>query len=201
MLVKRITVFVGVLALVCMARILIFIAPCLLRTAGSNAAFMLPCWLSGCSLQVLQARCSTALHSCTPTRRQNVDGNRALPRPKPSLASLLTSNPLRACAYVAQLVATDHAVFNSSQKAVGRNDFRKIPNGVNGIEERMHVVWQEMVASGGYFTSQPHCGWMALRRVSTLSVHEHGLGCTHVQLLATAPRTLTTIPDSGKDPA
>lgn len=49
---------------------------------------------------------------------------------------------------VLQLVATDHAVFNSSQKAVGRNDFRKIPNGVNGIEERMHVVWQEMVASG-----------------------------------------------------
>lgn len=25
---------------------------------------------------------------------------------------------------------------------------RKIPNGVNGIEERLHVVWQEMVISG-----------------------------------------------------
>jgi dihydropyrimidinase len=47
-----------------------------------------------------------------------------------------------------QLVATDHAVFNSSQKAVGRGDFRVIPNGVNGLEERMHVVWQEMVMSG-----------------------------------------------------
>jgi hypothetical protein len=47
-----------------------------------------------------------------------------------------------------QLVATDHAVFNSSQKAVGRRDFRVIPNGVNGLEERMHVVWQEMVVSG-----------------------------------------------------
>ncbi|WIA28115.1 hypothetical protein OEZ86_010692 [Tetradesmus obliquus] len=47
-----------------------------------------------------------------------------------------------------QLVATDHAVFNSSQKAVGRGDFRVIPNGVNGLEERMHVVWQEMVVSG-----------------------------------------------------
>ncbi|PNH04524.1 Dihydropyrimidinase [Tetrabaena socialis] len=34
------------------------------------------------------------------------------------------------------------------QKAAGRNDFRKIPNGVNGIEERMHVTWQEMVVSG-----------------------------------------------------
>jgi dihydropyrimidinase len=49
---------------------------------------------------------------------------------------------------VLQLVATDHAVFNSTQKAVGRHDFRLIPNGVNGLEERMHVVWQEMVVSG-----------------------------------------------------
>jgi dihydropyrimidinase len=47
-----------------------------------------------------------------------------------------------------QLVATDHAVFNSSQKAVGRHDFRAIPNGVNGLEERLHVVWQEMVVPG-----------------------------------------------------
>ncbi|KAG1677362.1 hypothetical protein FOA52_010741 [Chlamydomonas sp. UWO 241] len=47
-----------------------------------------------------------------------------------------------------QLVGTDHAVFNSTQKAAGRGDFRKIPNGVNGIEERMHVVWETMVNSG-----------------------------------------------------
>lgn len=33
-----------------------------------------------------------------------------------------------------QLVGTDHAVFNSTQKAVGRHDFRIIPNGVNGLE-------------------------------------------------------------------
>eukprot|EP00892_Ulva_mutabilis_P012811 jgi/Ulvmu1/9902/UM057_0059.1 len=46
------------------------------------------------------------------------------------------------------LVATDHAVFNSTQKEMGKGDFRKIPNGVNGIEERMHVVWEEMVNSG-----------------------------------------------------
>jgi hypothetical protein len=46
------------------------------------------------------------------------------------------------------VVGTDHAVFNSSQKAAGRHDFRAIPNGVNGIEERLHVVWDEMVASG-----------------------------------------------------
>ncbi|KAH9741762.1 Dihydropyrimidinase [Citrus sinensis] len=47
-----------------------------------------------------------------------------------------------------QLVGTDHCAFNSTQKAFGIDDFRKIPNGVNGIEERMHLVWDTMVESG-----------------------------------------------------
>lgn len=52
---------------------------------------------------------------------------------------------------ILSLVGTDHAVFNSTQKAAGlppESDFRSIPNGVNGIEERMHIVWHEMVNSG-----------------------------------------------------
>ncbi|XP_042508710.1 dihydropyrimidinase-like [Macadamia integrifolia] len=49
---------------------------------------------------------------------------------------------------VLQLVGTDHCTFNSTQKAFGIDDFRKIPNGVNGIEERMHLVWETMVESG-----------------------------------------------------
>ncbi|KAJ1432086.1 Metal-dependent hydrolase, composite domain superfamily [Sesbania bispinosa] len=49
---------------------------------------------------------------------------------------------------VLQLVGTDHCTFNSTQKALGIDDFRYIPNGVNGIEERMHVVWDTMVESG-----------------------------------------------------
>ncbi|KAG2674672.1 hypothetical protein I3760_13G148300 [Carya illinoinensis] len=49
---------------------------------------------------------------------------------------------------VLQLVGTDHCSFNSTQKALGIDDFRKIPNGVNGIEERMHLVWDTMVESG-----------------------------------------------------
>lgn len=32
---------------------------------------------------------------------------------------------------------SDHCVFSGQQKAAGENDFRKIPNGVNGVEERM----------------------------------------------------------------
>eukprot|EP00262_Sarcandra_glabra_P006587 TRINITY_DN1892_c0_g1_i10.p1 TRINITY_DN1892_c0_g1~~TRINITY_DN1892_c0_g1_i10.p1 ORF type:complete len:487 (-),score=81.64 TRINITY_DN1892_c0_g1_i10:134-1594(-) len=49
---------------------------------------------------------------------------------------------------ILQLVGTDHCGFNSTQKALGVDDFRKIPNGVNGIEERMHLIWDTMVESG-----------------------------------------------------
>ncbi|KAL2612473.1 hypothetical protein R1flu_024165 [Riccia fluitans] len=49
---------------------------------------------------------------------------------------------------ILQLVGTDHCTFTSEQKAVGKHDFRKIPNGVNGIEERMHIIWDLMVNSG-----------------------------------------------------
>ncbi|CDP18706.1 unnamed protein product [Coffea canephora] len=52
------------------------------------------------------------------------------------------------CISTILLVGTDHCTFNSTQKAFGIDDFRKIPNGVNGIEERMHLVWDTMVASG-----------------------------------------------------
>ena len=57
-----------------------------------------------------------------------------------------------------QVVATDHAVFNSTQKRAGRHDFRKVPNGVNGIEERLHVTWNEMVNTGLLdIVSDPGC--------------------------------------------
>ncbi|VAH80854.1 unnamed protein product [Triticum turgidum subsp. durum] len=49
---------------------------------------------------------------------------------------------------ILQLVGTDHCTFNSTQKAFGAYDFRKIPNGVNGIEERMHIIWDSMVETG-----------------------------------------------------
>lgn len=31
---------------------------------------------------------------------------------------------------------------------MGKNDFSKIPNGVNGVEDRMSVVWEKGVESG-----------------------------------------------------
>src|SRR6187402_3380015 len=44
--------------------------------------------------------------------------------------------------------ATDHCVFCAPQKAAGKNDFTKIPNGCGGVEDRMSVLWHYGVGSG-----------------------------------------------------
>jgi len=43
------------------------------------------------------------------------------------------------------LVGTDHCTFTQKQKLMGLNDFTKIPNGVNGVEDRMNILWSELV--------------------------------------------------------
>jgi dihydropyrimidinase len=47
-----------------------------------------------------------------------------------------------------QTTATDHCCFCTDQKAAGREDFRKIPNGTGGVEDRMSVLWHHGVRSG-----------------------------------------------------
>lgn len=44
--------------------------------------------------------------------------------------------------------ATDHCTFCAEQKAMGANDFTRIPNGCGGVEERMAVVWDAGVNTG-----------------------------------------------------
>ena len=45
-------------------------------------------------------------------------------------------------------VSSHHAAYNAQQKALGKDDFRQIPSGVTGVEERMAVLWQKAVNSG-----------------------------------------------------
>eukprot|EP01137_Pigoraptor_chileana_P019063 Opistho-2@79555 len=53
-----------------------------------------------------------------------------------------------------QATGTDNCTFNANQKALGKDDFRKIPNGVNGIEDRMAVIWEKGVTTGRLTPSQ-----------------------------------------------
>jgi dihydropyrimidinase len=44
--------------------------------------------------------------------------------------------------------ATDHCCFCAPQKAAGKDDFTKIPNGCAGVEDRMSLLWHYGVGSG-----------------------------------------------------
>jgi len=89
-----------------------------------------------------------------------VDGSKAFDKDWRKAAGYVMSPPIRSDPttkdYLLQLLAngelscvgTDNCTFNADQKAMGKDDFTKIPNGVNGIEDRMGVVWTRAVASG-----------------------------------------------------
>jgi len=47
-----------------------------------------------------------------------------------------------------QTTATDHCCFCAPQKAAGKDDFTKIPNGCAGIEDRMSLLWHYGVETG-----------------------------------------------------
>ena len=47
-----------------------------------------------------------------------------------------------------QTTATDHCCFCTPQKRAGLHDFRKIPNGTGGVEDRMAVLWTHGVRTG-----------------------------------------------------
>jgi dihydropyrimidinase len=47
-----------------------------------------------------------------------------------------------------QVVGTDHCPFDRRQKELGLADFRKIPNGIAGIEDRLKLLYTRGVAAG-----------------------------------------------------
>ncbi len=47
-----------------------------------------------------------------------------------------------------QTTATDHCCFCADQKAAGKDDFRLIPNGTGGVENRLEVLWHHGVRTG-----------------------------------------------------
>jgi dihydropyrimidinase len=49
-----------------------------------------------------------------------------------------------------QVVGTDHCPFSMKQKELGIDNFAKIPNGVPGVENRMHLVYQGGVVKRGW---------------------------------------------------
>lgn len=50
-----------------------------------------------------------------------------------------------------QLIGSDNCTFHEKDKAKGEGNFSKIPNGVNGVEDRMAILWQKGVNTGMYF--------------------------------------------------
>lgn len=49
---------------------------------------------------------------------------------------------------IIDVVGTDNCTFCTDQKKMGKDQFNKIPNGVNGLEDRLSVVWTKGVKTG-----------------------------------------------------
>lgn len=82
-----------------------------------------------------------------------------LERPAPEGARFVCSPPIRDASNQdfmwdclkyghLQSISTDHCPFDDSQKALGKDDFSKIPNGLACIQHRLALMWEHGVKDG-----------------------------------------------------
>lgn len=128
--------------------------------------------LTGCPLYLANVTSMCAADEISGARREGkvvlgaasaagvaVCGDQILNKSWRHAAAHVTSPPLRldpaTPAYLMHLLASgdlacvgsDHCAYKTEQKALGKDDFRKIPAGVNGVEDRMSVIWEKGVVS------------------------------------------------------
>jgi dihydropyrimidinase len=129
--------------------------------------------LANCPLTVVNVASKGTAHKISEARRNGalvsgesllaalaVDGSNYFDPSWKHAAGFVVSPPLRNDASLPQhlmnhlssgdleYVSSAHCVFRTEQRALGKDDFRKIPHGVNGVEDRLSVVWEKGVVSG-----------------------------------------------------